>query len=216
MLDAPMRKLIDPPLDAMGKGLASWGVTANAVTMVGLVLGLGAAVAIAFSAFWWGLALIGLSRIADGLDGAVARATRPTDFGGYFDIAADFLFYGAIPLGFVLANPADNAIAGAVLLLSFYFNGTTFLGLAILAEKRHLTSTARGIKNLYFSGGLLEGTETIAFFAVLCIWPALFAPLAYLFALGAFATGFFRLFRAWRVFRAAGSDLVEGEGEVGD
>ncbi|NOZ32225.1 MAG: CDP-alcohol phosphatidyltransferase family protein [Alphaproteobacteria bacterium] len=211
MLDAPMRKLIDPPLNAMGRALSDLGITANAVTMAGLVLGLIAAGAIALNAFWWGLLFIGLSRIADGLDGAVARATKPTDFGGYFDIAADFLFYGAIPLGFVIANPADNAIAGAVLLLSFYFNGTTFLGLAILAEKRHLKSTARGIKSLYFSGGLLEGTETIAFFAVLCIWPATFVWLAYLFAFGSFATGFMRLIKTARAFKQNGSDLIEGE-----
>lgn len=54
---------------------------------------------------------------------------------------------------------------GAVLLVSFYFNGGTFLGYAILAEKHKLSPTNRGSKSLYFSTGLTEGTETIAFFS---------------------------------------------------
>ncbi|MFT7494783.1 MAG: phosphatidylglycerophosphate synthase, partial [Alteromonas macleodii] len=136
MLDAVARKLIDPPLNALGKNLAARGVTADGVTLAGLALGLLAALIIAFG--WPLLALVPLiaSRIADGLDGAVARASKVTDFGGYLDITCDFLFYGAIPFAFILMDPANNATAGAFLLLSFYFNGTSFLGYAILAGKR--------------------------------------------------------------------------------
>ncbi len=104
----------------------------------------------------------------------MARATRRTDFGGYLDIIADFLFYGAIPLGFVLLDPAANAVAGAALLLSFYVNGASFLGFAILAEKRGLATRAQGLKNLYYSGGLLEGAETIGFFVRSASGPARF------------------------------------------
>ena len=114
-----------------------------------------------------------LGRLADGLDGAVARASLQTDFGGYFDIAADFLFYGAIPLAFVILDPVENGVAGAFLLFSFYVNGASFLGYAILAEKRKMTTQARGAKSLYFTGGLLEGTETIAFFVALCLFARL-------------------------------------------
>ncbi len=164
MLDAVLRPLIDPPLNRAGRALAARGVTADAVTLAGLVLGIVAAATIAFGAPGWALLPLAASRIADGLDGAVARASRRTDFGGYLDITADFLFYGAIPLGFVLLDPAANAVAGSVLLLAFYINGASFLGFAILAEKRGLETGAQGVKNLYYSGGLLEGTETIAFF----------------------------------------------------
>ena len=52
-----------------------------------------------------------MSRLFDGLDGAVARASTKTDRGGFLDIVLDFAFYGAIPLGFVLADPAGNAVA---------------------------------------------------------------------------------------------------------
>ncbi len=209
MLDAYARKLIDPPLNMAGRGLARLGIGANAVTLAGLSLGLAAAGAVAMGAFAVGLCLVLASRLADGLDGAVARATQRTDFGGYLDIASDFLFYGAVPFGFVLFDPAANAIAGAFLLLSFYVNGASFLGYAILAEKHRLTTYAQGVKSLYYSNGLLEGTETIAFFVLLCLLPTYFAPLAFLFGALCFATATLRVIGAYQAFGHITTDRQE-------
>lgn len=200
MLDPAARRLIDPPLNRMGRQIARYGVGADAVTLVGLGIGLCAASAVAVGAFGAALALLLLSRLADGLDGAVARATRKTDFGGYLDIAADFFFYGAFPLGFAIYAPSDNALAAAVLLTSFYVNGTSFLGYAILAEKHGLKTDSRGEKTLYFSNGLLEGTETILFFVLLCLLPGLFALLAYVFGALCFVTAVLRVVAARRLF----------------
>ena len=201
MLDATARRLIDPPLNRMGAALAARGISANAVTLIGLGLGLVAALMIAIG--YPALSLVPLlaSRLADGLDGAVARATEKTDFGGYLDIAADFLFYGAIPLAFVLNDPAANGAAGAFLLTAFYFNGTTFLGYAILAEKKGLETKSQGIKSLYFSNGLLEGTETIGFFVLLCLFSGGFAPMAWIFGTLCFLGGSLRIYAASQVFR---------------
>lgn len=200
MLDRYARRLIDPPLNALGSWLAARGFTANGVTLIGLGLGLFAALMIALG--WSGLALIPLlaSRLADGLDGAVARATRKTDFGGYLDIAADFLFYGAIPMAFVWADPAGNGAAGAFLLASFYFNGTSFLGYAILAEKHGHQTDAQGQKSLYYSNGILEGTETIVFFVLLCLFGTYFAPLAWVFGALCFATATLRIIAAKQIY----------------
>lgn len=202
MLDAVARRLIDPPLTRAGIAIARTGVSANAVTMIGLVLGLSAAALIAAGHPAWSLLPLLASRLADGLDGAIARATRKTDFGGYLDIAADFLFYAAIPLAFVLKDPGANGTAGAFLLASFYFNGTSFLGYAILAEKRGMTTSAQGVKSLYFSNGLLEGTETIAFFILLCLFSGSFAVMAWVFGALCFIGGALRIYAASRVFRA--------------
>jgi phosphatidylglycerophosphate synthase len=201
MLDAAARRLIDPGLNRMGRMLAGTGMSANSVTLFGLALGLLAALLIALG--YAGAALFPLlaSRLADGLDGAVARATQPSAFGGYLDITADFLFYGAIPMAFVWVNPAGNGAAGAFLLTSFYVNGASFLGYAILAEKRGMQTDLQGLKSLYFSNGLLEGTETIGFFVALCLWPAWFAPLAWVFGTLCFATAGLRVFGAAQVFR---------------
>jgi len=200
MFDAQIRPLIDPPLNRLGQGLARAGVSADMVTLTGLALGLLAAALIALGAPGLALTPLLLSRIADGLDGAVARATRKTDFGGYLDITSDFLFYGAVPLAFVWADPVANGAAGAFLLTSFYINGASFLGYAILAEKRGMQTTRRGAKSLYFTGGLLEGFETIVFFVALCLFPTYFAPLAWVFGALCFITAGSRVLLARAVF----------------
>ncbi len=205
MFDANIRPLIDPPLNYIGHGLARLGVTANSVTLAGLAIGIFAAIAISLEAFFIGFILICISRVADGLDGAVARATRKSDFGGYLDIACDFLFYALIPLAFVWVSPEHNGAAGAWLLASFYFNGATFLGYAVLAEKHEMHTSKRGSKSLYFTGGLLEGAETIGFFLLLCLLPAWFAVLAWVFGALCFFTAVSRIVLAWQVF----GDLIE-------
>jgi phosphatidylglycerophosphate synthase len=201
MLDAPIRRLIDPPLNRWGKALARRGIGADTVTLAGLGLGLLAALLIALGQSLAALLPLLASRLADGLDGAIARATRRTDFGGYLDITADFLFYGAIPLAFVLADPAAHGAAGAFLIASFYFNGASFLGFAILAERRGNSTTARGLKSFFHAGGLLEGTETILFFVVLCLFPGAFSPLALVFGALCFLTGGLRILQARATFR---------------
>jgi hypothetical protein len=112
----------------------------------------------------------------------------------------DFALYGAIPLAFALREPGPNALPAAVLLFSFYVNGASFLAFAAVAAKRGLTSEIRGVKSIYFTAGLAEGTETILVFAAMILAPAWFPLLAYGFAgltlLGALA----RIALAWRSF----------------
>ena len=201
MFDAAARRLIDPSLNRIGRVLAGQGVSANLVTLIGLGLGLIAALLIGLGHAWIAILPLLASRLADGLDGAVARASQRTDFGGYLDITADFLFYGAIPMGFVMADPAQNGAAGAFLLTSFYVNGASFLGYAVMAEKRGMQTTAQGLKSLYFSNGILEGTETIGFFVALCLWPTHFSTLSWAFGILCFATAALRIYGASQTFR---------------
>ena len=202
MLDGMIRDVIDAPLDRGGRWLAARGASADAVTLVGLVLGLASAmlVALGYSGALVA-ALVLASRLADGLDGAVARARGKSDFGGYLDIVCDFTFYGAIPLAFVLADPAKNGAAGAFLLAAFYVNGATFLGYAIFAAKRGMETRSRGEKSLYFTAGLLEGTETIVFFLLIVLVPGLFVPAAWVFGALCVVTASARMALAVRTFR---------------
>ena len=200
MLDGAARKLIGPGLDRLGEGLARRGVTADRVTYLGFALGVAAAGAIAARLYLVGLVLILASRLCDGLDGAVARATQKSDRGGFLDIVLDFAFYGMIPLGFVIAEPESNAVAGATLLFSFYVNGASFLAYAIMAEKRGLATEARGEKSLYFTSGLAEATETILVFVLFCVVPGHFAVIAYVFAALTLVTAAARIFLAIKVF----------------
>jgi phosphatidylglycerophosphate synthase len=181
MFDARLRPLIDPPLNALGRRLAAWGIGANAVTLAGLALGIAAAVAIAHGDYIIGLALILANRLLDGLDGAIARATRLTDFGGFLDIVADFAFYVAIPIGFAFADPA-NALSALLLVASFTLTGISFLAFATLAAKRGVETGAHGRKSFFYNSGIAEGTETIVTFVILCLFPLYFTPIALFYA----------------------------------
>lgn len=200
MLDRLAGALARPPIDRLARALARAGASADALSVVGLAVGWAAAAAIVWQAPLLGAALILLSRLFDGLDGAVARINGATDRGGFLDISLDFLFYPAIPLAFALADPVRNALAAAVLLAAFVGTGAVFLAFAVIAAKRGLHSAAYPNKSFYFLGGLTGSTETLAFFVAMCLWPALFAPLACLFAAMCTITIATRLAWGWRAF----------------
>jgi phosphatidylglycerophosphate synthase len=190
-----------PVLGLAARGLVRAGAGADVVTLAGLTIGLGGAAAIAAGRPLAGLALILLSRLADGLDGAVARLNTPTDRGAFLDIACDFLFYASIPLAFAIADPAANALPAAVLLAAFIGTGSSFLAFAVMAERRGLKSAAFPNKGLYYLGGLTEATETLLCFAAMCLWPAQFALLAYGFAALCGLTIVSRLVAGWLALR---------------
>ena len=182
MLDNFAQRLIEPALKRVARQLVRINVTANQLTLAGFAVGLLAAVLIAQRAYGAGLALLLLSRLCDGLDGAVARQTQPTDRGAFLDITLDFIFYAAVVLAFAFADPAANALAAAALLAGFMGTGSSFLAFAVMAAKRQMSKPMSSEKSFYFLGGLTEGTETLGFFVAMCLWPAQFALLAWVFA----------------------------------
>lgn len=182
MLDRAANAALQPLLQAGARALARVGIGADAVTLAGFVIGLAAAAAIAMQAYGVGLALLLASRLADGLDGPLARLTAATDRGAFLDITLDFLFYASVPLAFAFADPGANALPAAALLAAFIGTGSSFLAFAVFAERRGLASDAYPNKGLYYLGGLTEATETLACFALMCLWPQHFAWWAYGFA----------------------------------
>ena len=202
MLDRAAMKLLRPGLNAAARGLARIGLHADHVTLIGFGIGLAAALSIAFEQFIAGLVLLLASRLCDGIDGALARLTAPTDRGSFLDITLDFLFYASIPLAFAVARPAVNALPAAVLLAAFIGTATTFLAFATLAAQRGLKSVVYPNKGIYYLGGLTEATETLTCFALMCLWPALFALFAYGFAALCGVTIAMRLWAGWRTFSA--------------
>lgn len=200
MLDAVMRRFIDPPLNAVARHLVRRGVTADGLTLAGLAVSVATVAAIALGAYVVALAGLALSRLLDGLDGPVARCTAPTDRGGYLDSVCDYVFYAAVPLAFAWQAPATNALPAAALLASFLLTAASFLGFATLAAKRGLDSRAQGRKSFYYSRGLIEGTETIAAFVAMLLWPGHFANLAWALAALCLLTALLRTAAAWRTF----------------
>jgi len=198
MLDRYAIAALKPALERLARLIVRAGVGADAVTWMGFGIGMTAALAIARQQFGCGLALLLASRLADGLDGAVARLTTPTDRGAYLDIALDFLFYASIPLAFAIAEPAANALPAAVLLAAFVGTASGFLAFAVMAERRQLRSAAYPAKGLFYLGGLTEATETLACFVLMCLWPSHFAGWAYGFAALCGITIVTRLAAGWR------------------
>lgn len=201
MLDPLMRKIIDPPLNWTGRHLANRGLGAIQITLVGF-----ASAALAFVSIWAGAFLLGLgflllNRLADGLDGAVARASQATDLGGFLDITLDFISYSSVVLAFALHNPSQNAVMAAVLLFAFMGTASSFLAFAIFAEKHGISTEKRGRKSLYYLGGLAEGTETFLFLAAFCLFPNAFPYLAAAFTLICFITTLSRILIAASVLK---------------
>jgi phosphatidylglycerophosphate synthase len=200
MLDRFALRLLRPGLDSAARALQRVGWHADQVTLLGFALGIAAAAAIAWRHETIGLALMAAGRWCDGVDGALARLTAPSERGGFLDITLDFLFYASVPLAFAIADPAANALAAAALLAAFIGTATTFLAFASMAAARGMKSLAHPDKGIYYLGGLTEGTETLACFTLMCLWPAQFALFAWVFAALCAVTIATRLWAGWRMF----------------
>lgn len=199
MLDRALNAALKRPLQAMAQRLLRAGVLPDHLTWTGFAVGLLAVPLIASGHTGWALLPMALNRLADGLDGALARLTAPTDRGAFLDIVLDFVFYASIPLAFALAHPSANALPAAVLLFGFMGTASSFLAFAVLAARRGLASTAYPAKGFYYLGGLTESTETLAVFTLMCAVPQWFAPLALGFAALCGLTTVTRVVAGWQV-----------------
>lgn len=205
MLDRFSIKVIRWPLAQSAKLLNKFGISANQTTLFGFGLGCLAFPALIMEQYTLALVFIALNRICDGLDGALARIQGLSDAGGFLDISLDFLFYSLIPFGFVLANPEQNAIAGAFLIFSFIGTGTSFLAFAVMAGKRGIDNPIYQHKSLYYMSGLTEGTETIGCFVLFCLFPQHFALIAFIFGTACWFTTFTRIYSGFHTLKAQDS-----------
>lgn len=169
------------------------------ITLIGLSFGLGCAFWAANGGYQFGLLLWLINRFLDGLDGTVARETgKQSDFGGYVDLLADFLVYALIPLALAVdQNRVEVYIALGVLLTSFYVNAASWMVLSALLERRNLRSSE--YTSVTMPAGIIEGTETIAFYVLFLLFPAQLVMLYSLMALLVAATIIQRLWWARRI-----------------
>ncbi|ORI18908.1 hypothetical protein BJD99_19475 [Rhodococcus sp. 1163] len=178
MIDNYLRRKLEGPLDRCARILDVSQITPDRITAVGLLLGLGSAVAAGLQFWLLALALWILSRLADGLDGPLARRRLrgggPTSgAGGFFDITADFTVYGATVVGVAVGASAGYDAPWwpfLLVLLAYYINGTAFLAFSSIAERTGRTLDDG--RSLSFLGGLAEGAETIAVHSLWLLFPA--------------------------------------------
>lgn len=198
MLDAALRPRLQPVVALAATRLARRGVAPGALTATAFALGAGACVAAAREAWLVALALWLASRLADGLDGAVARLGAPTDLGGFLDLVGDFAVYGGFVVAVGIARP-DARLACLALLGTCYVSGTAFLALSSLAERRRVALGDE--RSLRFVGGLAEGAETIVAYAAICLVPDHATTIAWAFAALVAITAVQRIVLAVRVLR---------------
>lgn len=196
MLDPYLRPMIDTPLNFLGERLAKAGITSNAMTFLGFTFGLIAMALIASHEYSLALACLISNRISDGLDGAIARYTGLTDFGGFLDIVCDFIIYAGIVFAFGISDP-EKLLAATFLIFSFIGPITSFLAYAILAAKNQRHTIKRGKKSFYYLGGICEGTETIVALILLCLFPNFFNEICLTYGVLCWLTTGGRVYAAW-------------------
>lgn len=195
MLDSYIRPRIDPCLNAIGKRIASYGIAANSITVIGFLFGIAAMIMIAMEQYSVGAIFIACNRLLDGLDGAVARNSILSDFGGFLDIVCDFIIYAGIVFAF--GTHQDNALYAAFLIFSFIGPMVSFLAYAIIAAKRQINTTRCGKKSFYYLGGVCEGTETAFVLFLFCLYPQYFATICIAYGVLCWLTTLGRIYRTW-------------------
>ena len=201
MLDHLTRPLVDPLLNKVATTLHQKKVRANQVTFLAFSAGLLAMILIALGHPLLGLALFAFNRILDGLDGALARCDRTTMAGGYLDIVFDFIIYSGIVLSFALFDQS-LALVAAFVLFSFVGTGSSFLAMAIFADRVQPAPVSPQPKSFYFLGGLTEGTETMLFIAAICLIPSFFNLFGVIFGLLCCLTTYTRIHQSYYTLKA--------------
>ena len=202
MLDRYVVPVLKPPLERLASALDKRGITADQVTLCGFFVGVLSVILVAAGQFYAALVCLLLNRLADGVDGELARQQQATDAGGFLDITLDFIFYAMFPLGFALFDPAENALIGAILIASFVATGASFLAFSSMAEKRQIQHPDFAYKGFYYLNGLAEGTETVVCFALMCLFSDYFAQIAAVFAFVCVLTAVNRVVFGYRTLKS--------------
>jgi phosphatidylglycerophosphate synthase len=189
MFDTALRRYLAPPLTAAARILDRHWITPNRITIAGLGAGIGSAVCAGFQLWLIAAALWLLSRLFDGLDGSLARIRRSrgrlsSAAGGFLDITADFVVYGATVFGVGIG--ATTAFGApwwpfVAVLLAYYVNGGAFLAYSSIAEKTG--KTINDGRSLSFFGRVAEATETIIIHTVWLLIPSVAWVIALFWAL---------------------------------
>lgn len=178
MLDAPVRRVLARPLDEAAGVLQRVGIRPDALTGIGWAVGVACCVAAGTGHWTTALVLWLANRLADGLDGPLARRSGATELGGFLDLLADFSIYAGFVLAVGIAVP-DARIACLTLLVTYYLSGTAFLLLSARWEARGITGDGRSV---LFVGGVAEGTETVLAYVAICLLPDHAAIVVWVFA----------------------------------
>ena len=194
VFDGKFRKPIDLAVKPIGDGLRKTRLTPDHLTIAGMVVGAGAAVAIGFGKLLLGLVLVVMAALPDLLDGALAKASgTASQRGAFFDSTVD--------------RVTDALLLGGV---AWYLAGhdsayLTLLPFAIMAISSLISYQRAKAESLGLDakGGLMERAERVVLLCIgLLIEPLLVPVLWLLLALTTF-TAAQRFVKVWRQAQVA-------------
>lgn len=189
MFDGRFRTEAEQRLAPIGDNLRKTGVRADHLTALGVVMAMGAAVAIGNGALRGGLVLLALTALPDVLDGAVAKASgTASPRGAFFDSVADRVT-DALLLGGVawyLADTGSDRIA--VLPMAV-------LGASMLISYERAKAEALGFNA---KGGLMERAERLIVLGLGLLFDSLLVPVLWLMLVLTLITAGQRFVKVWR------------------
>lgn len=189
MLDGHWRAPVARVTDPVGAGLARLGVTANALTVVGLLAALGSAVAIATNRLFMGAVIMGVSALPDLFDGPVAKAAGTASTrGAFFDSVADRVSDALILGG--LAWFLESSRGGHYAMLAF-----ALMGASVLVSYQRAKAESLGYQA---SGGLMERAERLVALAVGLVFSNVLIPVLWATLILTAATAAQRFVKVWR------------------
>ena len=190
MLDRHWRKGVEQGLGPLGDRLRRLGVTADALTVFGLLCSIATAFLIGSGHLLWAVVGVIVSGVADLLDGAIARGSgQASPRGAFFDSvtdrASDALLFGGVAWYLADQSPYYAILAFAVAACS------------MMISYERARAEALGIDA---RGGLMERAERFVFLSIGLAFDILVPILWIMLVLTAFTA----IQRFVRVYRAAG------------
>ena len=189
MFDGSFRKPIERAIRPVGNALRRTGLTPDHLTVVGLVVGVGAAVAIGNGYLRLGLVLVILAAVPDLLDGALAKASEAaSQRGAFFDSTVD--------------RVTDAVLLGGV---AWYLAGhespqLSVLAFAVMAASSLVSYQRAKAESLGLDakGGLMERAERVVLLCIGLLWEPLLVPVLWVMLGLTLVTAGQRFVKVWR------------------
>jgi CDP-diacylglycerol--glycerol-3-phosphate 3-phosphatidyltransferase len=195
MLDRRWRAKVERGLDPIGRALHTAGVTADGLTIIGLVVAVGTGLLIANGNLLLGVFGVALSGLPDILDGSVARHSGTAGGrGAFFDSVCDRIADAALLLGVAWHFTAQSAELPVLAM--------AVLGLTMLITYERARAESLGYEA---RGGLMERAERMVLLGIGLAFDVLVPVLWLMLALTAI-TAVQRFVMVWRQASATGSD----------